>query len=245
MWAGLWLGGLLMLGWLRARVPGLFAAWGAIGGGVGFALGASLQPWGKEVWATMPLGWWKAMELTFGALLGLAYGACAWRHRQEIADPDAGPVPSPRWPVALGLAVLAFTLAVLTEELLPWRFGYTVGAAALASLVLFSESLGWQTAITVTCVAFTADSLQYLELFSRPWRLACVTAVAVLVALIVARRARPGAMLLLLTWTAVAAAFRYLAKPGGFGPPQVTMLCAFVLMAAAATWGWRALARKG
>jgi len=37
LWAGLWLGGLLLLAWLRSRVPSLFALYGAIGGGVGGA----------------------------------------------------------------------------------------------------------------------------------------------------------------------------------------------------------------
>ncbi len=91
LWAGLWLGGLLLLAWLRSRVPSLFALYGAIGGGIGFGLGASLQPMGRVVWAGMPLGWWKAMELTFGALLGLAYVLCAWRLRTQLTG-----VPSPR-----------------------------------------------------------------------------------------------------------------------------------------------------
>ena len=83
LWAGLWLGGLLLLAWLRSRVPSMFALYGAIGGGIGFGVGASLQPMGRAVWAGMPLGWWKAMELTFGALLGLAYVLCAWSLRQS------------------------------------------------------------------------------------------------------------------------------------------------------------------
>jgi hypothetical protein len=84
LWAGLILGGIFLLAWLRTRVAWLFALAGAIGGGVGFGFGASLQPWGRDVWAAMPLGWWKAMELTFGALLGLAYGVSAWRLRHEL-----------------------------------------------------------------------------------------------------------------------------------------------------------------
>ena len=47
LWAGLWLGGLLLLAWLRSRVPSLFALYGAIGGGIGFGVGASLQPTGQ------------------------------------------------------------------------------------------------------------------------------------------------------------------------------------------------------
>src|SRR5688572_10764010 len=85
LWAGLWLGGLLLLARLRSRVPSLFALYGAIGGGIGFGVGASLQPMGRVVWAGMPLGWWKAMELTFGALLGLGYVLCAWRLRDQLA----------------------------------------------------------------------------------------------------------------------------------------------------------------
>src|SRR6188472_1414770 len=87
LWAGLWLGGLLLLAWLRSPVPASFALSGAIGGGIGFGVGASLQPMGKAVWAGMPLGWWKAMELTFGAILGLAYVLCALRLRTRLAAP--------------------------------------------------------------------------------------------------------------------------------------------------------------
>ena len=92
LWAGLWLGGLLLLAWLRSRVPSLFALYGAIGGGIGFGVGASLQPMGRVVWAGMPLGWWKAMELTFGGLLGLAYVLCAWRLRDQLAGAHRPPL---------------------------------------------------------------------------------------------------------------------------------------------------------
>jgi hypothetical protein len=38
----------------------------------------------------------------------------------------------------------------------PVRFDYTIAGAVLASLVLFSESLAWQTAITATVAAYAA-----------------------------------------------------------------------------------------
>ena len=109
LWAGLWLGGLLLLAWLRSRVPSMFALYGAIGGGIGFGVGASLQPLGRAVWAGMPLGWWKAMELTFGGLLGLAYVVCAWRLRKQLAGAAstaaAGHHPLPRAFLAAILAI--------------------------------------------------------------------------------------------------------------------------------------------
>jgi hypothetical protein len=184
----------------------------------------------------MPLGWWKAMELTFGALLGLAFGACAWRLRTELASPATERESSSRWYQALRLAAIAIALAVAVEELEPIRFGYTVGAAALAGLVLFSESLAWQSAITATYAAFTLDLLQHQELVRKPWTWVWLASATAVIAALVARHSAPRPTFLLLTWTAVATAFRYLLPPSAAGVPQVTMLALFALLAIAATW---------
>ncbi len=94
VWAGLLVGALVLLLWLAwragARLAAGFAGWGAIGGGLGFASGAALQVWGTRIFGVFPLGWWKVMELTFGALLGLALGWCAWRHRGELTRDGEG-----------------------------------------------------------------------------------------------------------------------------------------------------------
>jgi hypothetical protein len=234
LWAGLLLGGFFLLAWLRARVPWLFAMYGAIGGGVGFAFGASLQPWGRDFWAAMPLGWWKAMELTFGALLGLAYGLCAWRLRQELAAP-APDKTGPRFGdvAALAHACLAIALAIVVDQFLPVRFGYTLGGAALAFLVLISDSIAWQTAITATYAAFAWDLLKNQKLLPEPVLWLWVIATTAVVAVVVARHARPRPMFLLLTWTAVATDFRHILPPAPIGPAQVAMLTVFVLFAAA------------
>jgi hypothetical protein len=47
LWAGLWLGGLLLLAWLRSRVPSMFALYGAIGGGSALASARRSSPWGE------------------------------------------------------------------------------------------------------------------------------------------------------------------------------------------------------
>ena len=231
LWAGLWLGGLLLLAWLRSRAPSLFALYGAIGGGIGFGIGASLQPMGRAVWSGMPLGWWKAMELTFGALLGLAYVLCAWRLRNQLAgapSPAAGGPPLPR---AFLAAFIAIGLAIVAGQYVPVRFDYTIAGAVLASLLLFSESLAWQTAITATCAAFWWDFLDYQTFAPLPLAWTFVVAVTAVVAVIVARYPRTRAMLLLVTWMAVASAFRYLLPPSGVGREVVTMLTVFVVLA--------------
>jgi hypothetical protein len=231
LWAGLWLGGLLLLAWLRSRLPSLFALYGAIGGGVGFGLGASLQPIGRIVWAGMPLGWWKAMELTFGALLGLAYVLCAWRLRARLAGAPSTATPASPLPRAFLAAIVAIGLAIVAGENVPARFDYTIAGTMLASLVLFSETLAWQTAITATVAAFGWDFLDYQTFAPLPPAWTILVATTTLVAAVVARYPRPRAMLLLLTWTAVASAFRYLLPPSTVGREVATMLTVFVVLA--------------
>jgi hypothetical protein len=51
------------------------------------------------------------------------------------------------------------------------------------------------------------------------------------VAVLVARYSQTRAMLLLVTWTAVASAFRYLLPPSSVGREVVTMLTVFVVLA--------------
>ncbi|RPJ80025.1 MAG: hypothetical protein EHM18_19135 [Acidobacteria bacterium] len=245
LWAGLWLGGLLLTAWLRSRVPSLFALCGAIGGGIGFAVGAALQPLGRDVWAWMPLGWWKGMELTFGALLGVSYGLCAWRLRKDLRM--AGPPPSPVRPAYVGIACasLAVVLAIVADEILPIRFSYTVGAAALASLVWFSSPLAWQTAVTATYAAFSWDLADNLALLPAWMSWTWVVVTTVTVAILVARYPRPRATVLLLTWTAVGTAFRYLLPPSRISSEAVTMLIVFVLFAVAATWLVAGMGERG
>jgi hypothetical protein len=235
LWAGLWLGGLFLLAWLRSHVPALFALYGAIGGGIGFGLGASLQPMGRVVWAGMPLGWWKAMELTFGALLGLAFILCAWRLRNQLAVAPSVPTKAFPLPRALLGAGIAIGLAIMSTQYVPARFEYTIAGAVLASLVLFSESLAWQTAITTTYAAFGWDFLDSQTFAPRllVWILLVVS--TAVVSVIVSRYPRTRTMLLLLTWLAVVNAFRYLLPPSAVGREVVTMLTVFVLLAASVT----------
>ncbi|MSV28402.1 MAG: hypothetical protein EXQ52_06610 [Bryobacterales bacterium] len=235
LWAGLWLGGLLMLAWLHARVPSLFALYGAAGGGIGFGFGASLQPWGKAVWPSMPLGWWKGMELTFGALLGLSLVLCTWRLRHELAAGETSPARGTTLTRAFAAAAIAIALAITAGRYLPVRFDYTVAGGVLASLVLFSESIAWHTAITATSAAFAWDFLKYQNFAPLPIAWTAVAATTIAVAMIVARSPRVQSMFLLLTWTAVASAFRYLLPPTKAGREPVTMLIVFALFAIAIT----------
>ena len=134
-------------------------------------------------------------------------------------------------PRAFLAAIIAIGLAIVAGQYVPARFDYTIAGAVLASLVLFSESLAWQTAITATCAAFGWDFLDYQTFAPLPLAWTLLIATTAVVAVIVARYPRPRAMLLLLTWLAVASAFRYLLPPSTVGREMVTMLTVFVFLA--------------
>lgn len=207
IWAGMIAGALLLLLWLAwragARLPWRFALWGAAGGGTGFAAGAGLQVLGRGIVLDFPLGWWKVMELTFGALLGLAYGWCAWRHRDELGSqraPSAGQVGP--WTI-LGLAAVAISVGIPLHSSLQARFAFTLAGALLLSLALFSGTLCRQIAITLTYCAFALDLLKNKPGLPAPamWTFVIVTTAGV--ALATWRRSGMRPMFLCITWTAV------------------------------------------
>lgn len=91
-WGALLLGAVALIGYLKYKtsnedfkIVSRFSVWGLIGGGLGFGIGGLWMVLGAQ----MPKGvvfhaWWKAMELTFGLLLGGAFGYAAWLSRREI-----------------------------------------------------------------------------------------------------------------------------------------------------------------
>jgi hypothetical protein len=91
-WGALLLGAVALIIYLKFKtsaedfkIISRFSVWGLIGGGLGFGIGGLWMVLGAQ----MPKGivfhsWWKAMELTFGFLLGGAFGYAAWLSRKEI-----------------------------------------------------------------------------------------------------------------------------------------------------------------
>ena len=248
LWAGLLLGGLALLLWLSvkggAKLPWRFALWGGLGGGVGFAAGAALQVWGRGFSPAFPVGWWKMMEFTFGACLGAAYGYCAWRSRDELADAAQPATERPALGAAVLLAVPALAIGLLYPNL-GSRLSYTIAGAILLSLALYSKTLSWHIGITLTYCAFAIDLLrnrrEYPELMM--WVFVIVTTVAV--ALYTTRQPRVRPMFLLITITSVA-----MSMLKSFLPPvrlggEPAMEGVFLLFAVLiGVWAWRHQAGK-
>ena len=212
----------MLLAWLRSRVPSLFALYGAIGGGIGFGVGASLQPLGRAVWAGMPLGWWKAMELTFGGLLGLAYVLCAWRLRISLLAPHRPPLRAIRLP-AVALAERAPTRVSRSD---PRDWARNRGGPACARPLRLhdrrSRACEPRALFRIARLAdrhhrdrrgLRVDFLDYQTFAPLPLAWTILVATTAAVAVLVARYPRTRAMLLLLTWAAVVSSFRYLFPP--------------------------------
>jgi hypothetical protein len=241
LYAGLLFGALALLVWVSRRgesnMPLRFALWGTLGGGVGFAGGAWIQVIGRGIEPHIWVGWWKVMELTFGACLGLAYGLCAWRSRGELKSPEQ-PRVTPTggwWPMALGLAAIA--AALVLYEALPGRFPYTLVGAVLLCLVLLSERFAWQIAVTMTCCAFFIDLAKAKPQFGQVALAVGVTVGTLLVSACAARWGRKQPMLMLLMWASVGVGLLKLCLPPaakGTGPAVMGAL--FVLIAAVSSW---------
>jgi hypothetical protein len=89
-WAGLLLGAVFLLSYLKIKIPSAefriifrFAFWGMAGGALGFGLGGLWLFWGSQLPGVIFTSWWKAMEFTFGLLLGAALGYATWLSRGE------------------------------------------------------------------------------------------------------------------------------------------------------------------
>lgn len=92
-WAALLFGAITLLVYYKTklemsdfRLIWRFAVYGLIGGGLGFGLGSLWIVAGSNYPDVLFSNWWKAMEFSFGLLLGGALGLAGWRSRVRIGE---------------------------------------------------------------------------------------------------------------------------------------------------------------
>lgn len=247
LWAGLVLGALAFLilsacGPSR-RIPLRFAACPALAGAAGLPLGAALQVWGRQFEPLRWVDWWKGMEFTFGAFLGLGFGLAAWLSRRDLPpDHDPSPAPGPQTARALLSAVAAALLIIGMEYRLDLRFNYSLAAVIALAASLRSHVFARQVALTVTAAAFVLDLAENKAILSgtRGWLL--VLATALNFALWSSARRGPRAMFLFLLWSAVAVSFAKSAlPPHHLTPSHLLTQVIFLMLALVCTLWSRAL----
>jgi hypothetical protein len=90
-WAALLFGAFALLLFLKFKTDPKtfkiiirFSVLGMIGGGLGFGLGGFWMVLGSNLSNVIFTNWWKAMEFTFGLLLGASLGYAAWLSSKEL-----------------------------------------------------------------------------------------------------------------------------------------------------------------
>lgn len=237
IWAGLILGALAFL-ILTVRGPqrGIvwrFAAWPCLGGATGFPLGAALQVWGRQLEKYGWVDWWKGMEFTFGALLGLGFGIAAWRSRagvaHEPAPRDSRPASGAR---SLLMAALAVAIVIGIEYLVPIRFNFSVAASLGLVAAMWSPLHAHHFALTVTVTAFVLDLVENKPALAGAAGWAVVLAAAAATAVWVSGERAPRSMLEFLTWTAVGVSLiKTLLPPPHWSPGHLLTEVVFAVMA--------------
>lgn len=149
-WAALLLGAIVLLVFLRFKVKSTdfrlvrrFAFYGLAGGGLGFGIGGLWMVLGSHLPGVIFGDWWKAMEFTFGLLLGASLGWAAWKSRKEIQtiiETDKIP-PMPSLSAVNELAVL-FAVALFTFWLWPNLVEPFAGARSSADSFALSMMRG-------------------------------------------------------------------------------------------------------
>lgn len=232
IWAGLLLGGILLLAGLRRHgTPLRMALWGTLGGGIGFFAGGAVQALGRLHAPDLTRDYWKLMEFTFGFCFGAALGRAAWRER-DTALPSPGCTAS-GWTPLLAAAVLA---ALAISEKLPSRFDYTILGAGLVAAAWWSAPAARQIAITMTCAAFFVDFAQNRPEQNQVLLGAGAAALTAAVALWTARAPSVTAMFRMVTLAAVGTSYLKAFALGAGQPWPVAVEVTFTVLAVVAMW---------
>lgn len=242
LWAGLLLAGFTLLLWLqlkgKGRAPLAFAAWGTLGGGIGFGLGGWIQVIGHHAHAPSGVGWWKVMEFTFGFLLGLSFAIPVWQRRESLTGSPEGTSdsgsPSILWvAVAVALGVALFW----ANEVVALRWSYVLIGGLLAVAILLWRALAWQIAITATYCAFAFDLIEHWKALHAVWAWALVIVTTAAVAWLAWRARSVMEMFLLLVWSSVIVAVIKLLTPGAPKALEdgLILLTVFVVMGLVST----------
>lgn len=151
---------------------------GLLFGGLGFGGGGLFMSISKTVPAAYrQLPFWKGMEFTFGAMLGLGFAIACFRNRKWLRIEDDAAQTSnatqidavsrrPEWlqyalatAVVLGSLYWQFGITRQFPTRVPLQGMYTIVGAVLLAMALYSEFLAGHIALSLTVAAFFRDFL--------------------------------------------------------------------------------------
>lgn len=192
-WAGLLFGAIFLLLYLKIKSPAAtyklifrFALLGMIGGALGFGLGGLWLYLGSYLPGVVFTSWWKAMEFSFGLLLGASLGYASWlSHNDAVLQNLKVNAPSqteniPAWKelaIVLVTGLLIFWLipntiewlaktsivnnmtgGTISKEIARMADNYTVAGLIFVLVLMRFPIAAWQIGITLT-FCYTAIDL--------------------------------------------------------------------------------------
>ncbi len=153
-WAALLVGAITIFIFLKNKIDQAsfriitrFALWGWLGGSLGFGLGGFWMVLGSQLPKEIIFqSWWKAMEFTFGLLLGGALGRAAWLCRLEI-DAEKSRI-SPKQVSNFKSIATELSVAFIIGLLIFWFFSFL-----LDPIVESSKGVSGFTMVNLTDIA--------------------------------------------------------------------------------------------
>jgi hypothetical protein len=144
-----------------------FLAKGTLAGAVGFGGGSLWLLMGLHLPAPWHKGpWWKMMEFSFGACLGLGF-ALASRHLPFRSKSDPVPVLRSNSAVSIVAAALLLLFAFQANFMWSMRMNFTWIVPVLLLAICLMPVLAWHVALSFTIAGFIYDILEGLQSANR------------------------------------------------------------------------------
>ena len=166
VWFGQFLGPLATLIYLTTKPYRSqmlrFMASGLVAGGFGFGFGSLWLLMGSHLPAPYHQGpWWKLMEFSFGAWLGLGFTLAA----DYLPNQPSSQIPAQNngngrtSPGNFAAAFILVCAAVTANYFSSFRLNFTLLAPALLAIIFIMPEMAWHVALSFTIVGFVRDVL--------------------------------------------------------------------------------------
>ena len=139
-----------------------FMAVGLVAGGFGFGFGSLWLLLGSHLPAPYNQGsWWKLMEFSFGAWLGLGFTLASVYlvHEKTFAEPELGRPINLTNPGNFAAAFIVVCAAVTANYITTFRLNFTILAPALLAIIFIMPEMAWHVALSFTIIGFVRDVL--------------------------------------------------------------------------------------
>ena len=168
IYGGYLFAGIVLLLWLtfrgRTKIPLVLGLCAAVAGAIGLPVGAAVAGFGSHTaYVGRGYDWWKVLETTFGAFMGVGLGIGTYWIKDKLPDANGlkEPVTKPlSRPLAtgLGLAICELFAILSHHRLTGWLI---FGSVLVCVIFYFPRHVGWHIGITMTVYVNAVNIITY------------------------------------------------------------------------------------